>query len=114
MVLEDPIADTTLWVAGRRLVGERTLAEEERRAIENLARKHRRRGYGMLLAGPALCLLGLGGSLLASDVELRFEFVMIGVFVGLLMLGIPLAVASRHWLRAARALSEDARLGRVD
>src|SRR5205807_5319165 len=98
MALEDPIADSAIWAAGRRLAAQRVLAEEERREIERLASGHRWRGYGMLLAGPAFCLVCLAATVLVSDVELRIQLLTIGMFVGLLLLGVPLAFASRHWL----------------
>jgi hypothetical protein len=114
MAREEPAPDTEVWAAGRRRTGQRSLSEAERGEIDRLARRHRRRGVAMLLSGPAVFLLCVAAWLLVPEANLGLALLSTGLFVGLLLLGVPMAIASRRWFSAGRTLFRDARAGVVD
>jgi hypothetical protein len=114
LLTETEKRESTRWVAGLPLAGERELTEGERAELLRRAAPRRLFGWASYLAFPLLFFLFLAGMALATDVSGRPAGTAAVVVMLLMLASVPLLVVAgrdaRYW---GMTLPRDARQGTV-
>lgn len=110
----DPATPGVLWSAGLPFCSQRALTADERRRVEKLRRRLLVQGSLFFGTGPGLFLASVVVWLSNPNAESSWQFLAIGVFLGLLILGLAVSPGGWALLREAQTLKAALQLGVVD